>query len=91
MIPRFCTAALCLGAGNFFSLLGASPQLGRTFTEQDDAPGANHVAVLSAGRNGVLSPQPEVMEKISRQVASAVYNPKPASGETGESGLDGIC
>ena len=37
-----------LASGNFFSLLGASPQIGRTFTAQDDVPGANHVAVLSA-------------------------------------------
>jgi predicted permease len=38
-----------LASGNYFSLLGASPQIGRTFSEQDDTPGANHVAVLSAG------------------------------------------
>jgi predicted permease len=38
-----------LASGNFFSLLGASALIGRTFSEQDDAPGANHVAVLSAG------------------------------------------
>src|SRR5215469_3330478 len=37
-----------LASGNFFSLLGAPPLIGRTFTEQDDISGANHVAVLSA-------------------------------------------
>ena len=36
-----------LASGNFFSLLGASPQLGRTLGEQDDKPGSDHVAVLS--------------------------------------------
>ena len=38
-----------LASGNFFSLLGATPQIGRTFSAEDDTPGANHVAVLSAG------------------------------------------
>src|SRR3984885_15901940 len=37
-----------LASGNFFSLLGATPQLGRTFVEQDDSAGNNHVVVLSA-------------------------------------------
>jgi predicted permease len=37
-----------LASGNFFSLLGAMPQLGRTFVEQDDSAGNNHVVVLSA-------------------------------------------
>jgi predicted permease len=37
-----------LASGNFFSLLGAAPQIGRTFVEQDDAAGSNHVAVLSS-------------------------------------------
>ncbi len=32
---------------NFFSLLGGSPALGRTFTEEEDRPGANKVAVIS--------------------------------------------
>ena len=38
-----------LASGNFFSLLGVSSQIGRTFGEQDDKPGSDHVAVLSAG------------------------------------------
>ena len=38
-----------LASGNFFSLLGVSPLIGRTFGEQDDKPGSDHVAVLSAG------------------------------------------
>ncbi len=33
--------------GGFFEALGVSPQLGRFFTEADEAPGANQVAVLS--------------------------------------------
>src|SRR5262249_61325746 len=33
---------------NFFSLLGVSPLAGRLFDEQDDTPGKDHVAVLSA-------------------------------------------
>jgi predicted permease len=37
-----------LASGNFFSLLGVSPLLGRTLGEQDDKPGSDHVAVLSA-------------------------------------------
>jgi predicted permease len=36
-----------LASGNFFSLLGVSPLIGRTFNEQDDSPKSNHVAVLS--------------------------------------------
>jgi predicted permease len=35
-------------SGNFFSLLGISPLIGRTINEQDDTPASNHVAVLSA-------------------------------------------
>lgn len=37
-----------LASGNFFSLLGVSPLAGRLFDEQDDTPGKDHVAVLSA-------------------------------------------
>lgn len=37
-----------LASGNFFSLLGVSPLVGRLFDEQDDTPGKNRVAVLSA-------------------------------------------
>ncbi|MGA2048266.1 MAG: ABC transporter permease [Terracidiphilus sp.] len=37
-----------LASGNFFSLLGVSPHIGRTIDEQDDTPGNDHVAVLSA-------------------------------------------
>ena len=37
-----------LASGNFFSLLGVKPLAGRLFDEQDDTPGKNHVAVLSA-------------------------------------------
>jgi predicted permease len=36
-----------LASGNFFSLLGVSPLIGRTFNEQDESPKNNHVAVLS--------------------------------------------
>jgi predicted permease len=35
-------------SGNFFSLLGISPLIGRLIDEQDDAPASDHVAVLSA-------------------------------------------
>ncbi|HYP26712.1 MAG TPA: ABC transporter permease [Blastocatellia bacterium] len=34
---------------NFFRLLGASPQLGRSFTDQDDSPGATPTAIISHG------------------------------------------
>jgi putative ABC transport system permease protein len=34
-------------SGNFFSVLGKSPLLGRTFSERDDAPGAPGTVVLS--------------------------------------------
>jgi len=34
-------------SGNFFELLGATPLLGRTFTEVDDVVNGKHVAVLS--------------------------------------------
>jgi predicted permease len=37
-----------LASGGFFPLLGISPRLGRLIGEQDDAPGNDHVAVLSA-------------------------------------------
>ena len=37
-----------LAAGNFFSVLGVSPLAGRLFDEQDQSPGKDHVAVLSA-------------------------------------------
>ena len=37
-----------LASGNFFSLLGVSPQIGRMIDEQDDTPENDHVAVLSA-------------------------------------------
>jgi len=37
-----------LASGNFFPLLGVSPLAGRLFDEQDDAPGKDHVAVISA-------------------------------------------
>jgi predicted permease len=36
-----------LASGNFFSLLGVSPLIGRTINERDDSPKNNHVAVLS--------------------------------------------
>ena len=32
---------------NFFSSVGIAPLLGRTFTEQDDRPGSDHVVILS--------------------------------------------
>lgn len=37
-----------LASGNFFSLLGISPLIGRMIDEQDDTPENDHVAVLSA-------------------------------------------
>jgi len=37
-----------LASGNFFSVLGVSPFVGRTLTEQDEKPGSDHVAMLSA-------------------------------------------
>lgn len=37
-----------LASGNFFSVLGVSPVLGRTLSDQDEKPGNAHVAVLSA-------------------------------------------
>ena len=37
-----------LASANFFSLLGVSPLAGRLFDQQDDNPGKDHVAVISA-------------------------------------------
>jgi predicted permease len=37
-----------LASGNFFSLLGITPTIGRLISEQDDNPGNDHVALLSA-------------------------------------------
>jgi len=37
-----------LASGNFFSLLGVTPMIGRVIGEQDDRPESNHVALLSA-------------------------------------------
>ena len=37
-----------LASGNFFSLLGINAQLGRVISEQDDKPGSDRVALLSA-------------------------------------------
>jgi putative ABC transport system permease protein len=34
---------------NYFDVLGAKPLLGRTFTQDEDGPGAPHVAILSEG------------------------------------------
>jgi putative ABC transport system permease protein len=34
---------------NFFSLFGVTPMLGRGFTDQEDSPGRNQVAVISYG------------------------------------------
>jgi predicted permease len=38
-----------LVSGNYFDVLGVAPHLGRHFTQDDDRPGANQVAVLSYG------------------------------------------
>jgi predicted permease len=37
-----------LASGNFVSLLGLTSQIGRVISEQDDKPGSDHVALLSA-------------------------------------------
>src|SRR5262249_21385593 len=39
-------AGVTTSAG-FFELMGALPILGRTYTDEEDRPGANHVAVIS--------------------------------------------
>jgi predicted permease len=43
--PEKIDAAWC--SGNFFSMLGVTPALGRSFTEADDHPGAEATVVLS--------------------------------------------
>ncbi len=37
-----------LASGNLFSVLGVSPLMGRVLNDQDEKPGSDHVAVLSA-------------------------------------------
>ncbi len=44
-LPEKIDAAWC--SGNFLSMLGVTPALGRTFTEADDRPGAEATVVLS--------------------------------------------
>jgi predicted permease len=44
-LPEFLSGTIC-DAG-FFTTLGAKPVLGRAFTEDDDRPGAERVAVIS--------------------------------------------
>ncbi len=34
---------------NYFSVLGVSPQLGRTFSDGEDQPGRDHIVILSRG------------------------------------------
>ena len=43
------TAVVEQTQGNFFSLLGVQPMLGRGFAEQEDQAGRNNVAVVSCG------------------------------------------
>ncbi len=45
-LPEGLDAAWC--SGNFFSLLGIQPALGRTFNAADDQPGAQATVILSA-------------------------------------------
>jgi putative ABC transport system permease protein len=45
-LPEQVDAAWC--SGNFLSLLGVQPVLGRSFTEEDDTPGATATVVLSS-------------------------------------------
>jgi predicted permease len=45
---RNAPATQCGTSGEFFEVLGAKAQLGRTFRAEDDRPGARPVAVLSA-------------------------------------------
>jgi predicted permease len=44
-LPEVINAAA--GSWNLFSLLGVSPALGRSFTSDEDHPGANHVVLLT--------------------------------------------
>jgi putative ABC transport system permease protein len=44
-LPEKVRAAWC--ASNFFSVLGVTPALGRSFTSQDDSPDAEATAILS--------------------------------------------
>src|SRR5271170_5527626 len=45
-LPEKIDAAWC--SWNFFSVLGVTPALGRSFTAEDDRPGAEAAAILSA-------------------------------------------
>jgi predicted permease len=46
-LPEVVEAAWC--TDNFFSLLGVQPMLGRSFTADDDRPGAAATAIITAG------------------------------------------
>lgn len=61
---------------DFFTLLGARPELGRFFTREEETAGSNGVAVLSFGAwQSLFAGDPEVIGRRIRLITTYQYGP----------------
>ncbi len=61
-------------SANLFSVLGASPVLGRTFTPEEDQPGSNREIILSYGTwKSRFGGDPRILDKTAK-LDGAAYN-----------------